>query len=179
MLSPLVIKGEIYSVTVIQPRPFQGTFRSGGLLPNGDVVLKVKKSADQPAQKMNITLPLAEPLNLSEDRFMPARPKLEGKGLVEDSPNLLSITPPKTQRTPLFVSTPQAPRSKISKIPGYVLSVLGVGLIGTGVYFYTLREKDVISFDKEYPGEGGFPAYFWIPGLAFSGIGAGWLWWTW
>jgi hypothetical protein len=180
LLSPLHLRGEVKSAQVLSPRPFQGRFISGDLLPNGPISIEVVTLESATPQLFNLQLPSQVPLNVSSERFIPARPQLKGDGLLRGSPPLDQATTP--PRAPLFVTEKVKPKEEYtpSLIPGWVLVGVGAALVTTGVTLYLDRVSSperTFEFDKLYPAD--LPAYIWAPGAVLSMAGTGWLVWAW
>jgi len=163
-LSPLLVKGAPVSLEVLAPRPFLGAAAAGALLPLGDVALRAQASPAAEPRELTARLPLREPIDLSEEAFMPARPRLdEGGGLVSGPP----------PAAPLFAEPPP-PRP--SRLPPAAL--LGAGAVAAGVGAYLLREQMVKINANNYAGGYGsaIPSIaLTVSGAALTVFGVGWL----
>ena len=201
LLAPLKFRGVSgTTVEVLNPRPFQGFIKSGAFLPKGPVTLSVYNTSQRSPQQINVTLPHSKPLDFSPARFIPARPKLEQSSTAEGIQLSLGDAPASSQdktktslpssdreQLPKDSQSPQLSfnnthsgdvnTQSISRVPGYVLTALGVSLISAGVAFHFIRADDPAGFDKDNPAD--LPMYLWAPGLVLTGAGAGWLIWTW
>lgn len=122
-LSPLLLKGNPARVEVYAPRPFIGEARTGALLPVGEVQLRAQLTQGSEPVDIRAQLPLREPLDLSEEAFMPARPRLDfGEGLVAAPPPL----------APAFNEPPPHPAAQRSRVPGAVMLGVGAALTAFG-----------------------------------------------
>ena len=125
-LSPLLVKGAPARLEVMAPRPFVGPTPPGALLPIGEVPLRVQLSPTSEPISVNARLPLREPLDLSEEAFMPARPRLDlSDGLVSSPPPV----------APMFVEPPEV--KPLSVAPGFVMLGAGLAVVGGGVLALT------------------------------------------
>ena len=180
LLSPLNLRGEVKSAQVISPRPFQGRFTSGDLLPNGPVSIEVVTPESAAPQPFNIQLPSETSLNVSSERFIPARPQLQGDALLQGGSTLDQTN--SSPRAPLFVAEKVKPKEEYtpSLLPGWILAGVGTALVTTGIILYLDRVSSperTFEFDKLYPAD--LPAYLWAPGAVLSLAGTGWLVWAW
>ncbi len=174
-LSPLMIKGTPARVEVYAPRPFLGEVRSGALLPVGGVVIRAQLTQVSEPVEVQVTLPLREPVDLSEEAFMPARPRLDiGDGLVAATP------PPQAD---LFAEPLPPPSAQRSRVPGAVL--LGVGAVMTtfgGIKKYQNGQQLDDTQKMKCLGStigSECPTLILGLGIAMSIFGAGWLAFAW
>ncbi len=120
--SPLLVKGAPALLEVTGPRPFVGITHPGALLPLGDVALRVQLSPMSEPVNINVRLPLRDPLDLSEEAFMPARPRLDLSDGLVSSPS---------PAAPIFVEPPEV--KPLSMTPGFVILGVGLAVVGGGV----------------------------------------------
>ena len=165
-LSPLLLKGNPARVEVYAPRPFIGEARSGALLPVGEVQLRAQLTQGSEPVDVRAQLPLREPLDLSEEAFMPARPRLDfGEGLVAAPPPL----------APAFNEPPPHPAAQRSRVPGAVM--LGVGAVVTTFGAIKKYEAKMTCFHPMIGKE--CPSLVLGVGIAISVFGTGWLAFAW
>jgi hypothetical protein len=180
LTAPIQLKGTYHSLQIVTPRAFRGDVKDKDLLPRGPIDLILVRQVNTSPETIRIELPMQVPLDLSVSTLLPARPKFQHQSFenLKRASTQDGMTSNQKPSNPLFIDTNMTKKkNSISKVPGIVIGTVGLVTLGISSYFYAVRSSDQLEFQRNYPNH--LPTFLVIPGAILTGIGTGWLIWTW